>query len=70
MPISAPNTDAMICDYCEELRLSIQAQMHNQNCDLDLWREVVEKMVNIKAKPSLQSPLRIRKPEFNCPMGN
>ena len=35
------------------LYLSIQAQLDYQRYDLDLWKKVVEKAVDIKAKTNL-----------------
>lgn len=47
----------------------IQAQLDNQRRGLDSSKEVVEKAVNIKIKPSLQPPSKTRKIDFRYPKG-
>ena len=37
--------------------------------DLDLWKEMVEKAIDIKVKASLQSPFGIRKINSKYPKG-
>ncbi len=39
----------------------MQGKLDNWGHDLDLWKEVVEKIINVEVKTSLQLPLGIKK---------
>ncbi len=60
----------MIRYFREKLHLSIQVQLDNWGCDLDLWEEVVEKSVDAKAKANLQLLPGTRKIDTKYPKGH
>lgn len=43
------------------MRLSIQAQLNNWRHDLDVWKDVVEKAINVEAKTSQEPPFETKK---------
>ena len=49
--------------------MSIEAQLNHQRSDLDLWKEVIEKTVDVEAKASLQPLSRIKEINFRCLKG-
>ena len=61
------NEEIMIRYFQKGLKLSIRAQLDARDRDLDSWKEAVEKVVNTKAKASLQSPASTRNMDSRCP---
>ncbi len=59
----------MILYFCKGLRPSIQVQLDNQRKNLDLWEEVVKKVINVKVKASFQLPSGIREINSRYPKG-
>ncbi len=65
----APNETTLIHYFREGLRLSIWAQLHHRERDLDTWEEVVKKAGDVEAKANLQSPFHVREIDSRCPKG-
>ena len=55
----------LICYFCNNLRPSIQAQIDEQNRDLDVWEEAIKKAIDAKAKVACQ-PQSLMKKIDNC----
>lgn len=69
-PATTPNKNTMICYFRKRLRPSWRAQLNNQDCDLDLGEDAVEKVVKAKAKVALQLPSGTREIDSRCLKGN
>ncbi len=64
---SAPNKKILICYFQEGLRPSIQAQLDNWRQDLDMWDQVMENIVDAKAKTNFQLPFGTKEIDSRCP---
>ena len=56
----------MIHYFCKKLYSFIQIQLDHLRRDLDLWEEIVEKAVNVKAKTCLQPFFETKKINLKC----
>ena len=65
--VAAPNKDTMIWYFRKDLRPSIRAQLDVRDRDLDSWDEVADKIVDAKAKASLQALSETKEMDSRCP---
>ena len=66
-PVAAPNKRTLIRYFRDGLRLSIWAQVDNREQDLDMGKEVIEKVVDAKTKAGLQPHSMMREIDSKCP---
>lgn len=64
---AASYKETQICFFYKKQYLFIQVQLNLQELDLDLWKEVVEKPIDIKVKTNLQLFSGTRKIDFKYP---
>lgn len=66
-PIVAPNKTILINYFWDGLRPSIWTYLDYQRRDLNAWKEVVEKVDDVKTKTNLQSLFYIREIDSKYP---
>ena len=65
--IGAPNKSTMICYFWEGFKSSIKVEMEQQDRVSTSFKEMMQKMVNAKAKARLRSSIMVRDADSHCP---
>ena len=60
----------MICYFRKGLKLFIKVEMEQQNRESMDFKEIVQKVVNVKAKTGLRSSIIVRDLDIRCLRGH
>ena len=56
--------------FCDGLKPSIRAQAEQEDCQKDIWDQVIQNAITAKAKSALNLPSWVREMDACCPWGH